>query len=93
MSQGKTSISRVVRPVNPLIFELKHGHTLIAELMLEQDKSLDINATDSTNSKTALHYAVAGGFGDIVRKLLARDDIDVISRTTLGLRLYILRLI
>ena len=44
-------------PKHPLIFELKHGLEVRSLRMIEEDKSLDINAQDATGM-TALHYAV-----------------------------------
>ncbi len=75
-------------PKHPLIFELKHGLEVRGLRMIEEDKSLDINAQDETGM-TALHYAAIRcaeeknapdtkaviGFLDVVKVLLGHKVI------------------
>ena len=71
------------RPKYPLIYEIKHGHYLDREEILDQDPNLDINARD-VNGRTALHYAVMYKRRPVVKKLLARADLSPYLRDKEG---------
>ena len=57
------------RPKNPLIFEIRYGKASLAEQIIDQDQSLNINAHDQ-HGLTALHYAVIKAQSTVVQKLL-----------------------
>ena len=63
-------------PKSPLIFEVRQGHTTFALRVLRDDENIDVNAQDHTGS-TALHYAINGGYTEVIDALLAHDDILV----------------
>ncbi len=59
---------------HPLIFETKHNHPHYALELLEQDPTIDVNAQD-VGGMTALHYAVMYEKEEVVKALLAHEDI------------------
>ena len=61
-------------PKYPLIFEVKHSPPLYALRLLEEDPTLDVNAQD-VGGMTALHYAVMYEKEEVVKALLAHEDI------------------
>ena len=63
-------------PKYPLIFEAKHGHFAVVEMILRDDPTLDINARDSSGF-TALHHAVQRLDAKMVESLLATPGIKV----------------
>ena len=71
------------RPKYPLIHEVKYGHYLDREEILEQDPNLNINARD-INGRTALHYAAMYKQLPVVKKLLARPDLSPYLRDKQG---------
>ena len=71
------------RPKYPLIHEIKYGHYLTREWILDEDPTLDINARD-INGRTALHYAAMYKQRQVVKKLLARPDLSPYLRDKQG---------
>ena len=61
-------------PKYPLIFEIKHNLPKYALQLLEEDPTLDINTQDESGM-TALHYAVMSEKEEVVKALLAHEDI------------------
>ena len=61
-------------PKYPLIFETKHNHPFYARQLLKDDPTVDVNAQD-VGGMTALHYAVMSEKDEVVKALLAHEDI------------------
>lgn len=66
-------------PRHPFIFEIKQGQPKWALEVLQDDPSIDINAQE-TNGRAALHYATREGQVEVVKALLARNEIKVNSQ-------------
>ena len=76
-------------PKYPLIFEVKHGKYVLR--LLKEDPQIDVNAQDDADM-TALHYAVMYEKEEVVKTLLAHQDIkpslkDKQGRTPLDIAL------
>ena len=71
------------RPKYPLIFEAKHGLSLFAIRMLDEDPNIDVNA-ENAGGITALHYAVMYEKTDLVKRLLEHQDIKPFLRDKQG---------
>ena len=71
------------RPKHPLIFEVKHNHTMYALQILEDDPTLDVNAQD-VSGMTALHYAVMYEKVKVVKALLAHEKIKPFLKNKYG---------
>ncbi len=63
-------------PKYPLIFEIRQGHEYFANLILNEDPNIDVNAQNAIGF-SALHYAVTGTHLDFLNRLLNHRDIDV----------------
>ena len=59
---------------HPLIFETKHSPPIHALRLLKEDPTIDVNAQD-VGGMTALHYAVMYEKEEVVKTLLAHEDI------------------
>ena len=71
------------RPKYPLIFEVKHGEEQLAIGVIGQDENTDINAKDETGL-TALDYALAKGYNQLVGVLFSHPKFDVNARNVEG---------
>ena len=63
-------------PKFPIIFEIEQGQEKWAIAMLQNDKNIDVNQQDG-KKRTALHHAVAKGYLDLTKELLAHAKIDI----------------
>ena len=70
-------------PKHPLIFEVKFNDPMHALQILKDDPSIDINAQDASGM-TALHYAVLYNKMEVVKALLAHQDIKPLLRNKQG---------
>lgn len=61
-------------PKHPLIFETKHNVPKYSLQLLDEDPTVDVNAQD-VGGMTALHYAVMYEKEEVVKALLAHEDI------------------
>ncbi len=61
-------------PKYPLIFETKHNVPKYSLQLLDEDPTVDVNAQD-VGGMTALHYAVMYEKEEVVKALLAHEDI------------------
>ena len=68
-------------PKYPLIFEVKHGEYVLR--LLEEDPHIDVNAQDDADM-TALHYAVMYEKEEVVKTLLAHQDIKPLLKDKQG---------
>ena len=67
----------------PLLFQTKQSDGVWARNIIDEDRSIDINAQDA-EGLTALHYAVVYGFEELVAKLIAHKDIVPFLRDNEG---------
>ena len=70
-------------PKYPLIFEIQHGHQEHAIRVIDNDENTDINAKDETGL-TALDYALAKGYNQLVGVLVSHPKFDVNVRNVEG---------
>ena len=71
------------RPKYPLIFEIQHGTESLAGGVINRDENIDINAKDETGF-TALDYALAKGYNDLVGRIVSHPGFDVNARNIEG---------
>ncbi len=70
-------------PKWPLIFEIRQGHEIFANRILDEDPNIDVNAQNAIGF-SALHYAVKDNHSDFLNRLLTHRDINVNLRDDTG---------
>ena len=70
-------------PKWPLLFEIRQGHEVFANRILDEDPNIDVNAQNATGF-SALHYAVKDNHSQFLNRLLNHRDINVNLRDETG---------
>jgi ankyrin repeat protein len=70
--------------LTPLVVGAEFGHLKIVEYMLSIGAEKNVQTTEENHKMTALHYAVIGGFKDVVL-LLLNAKVDREKETTFGM--------